>query len=95
MRLIDADAPLDKIHNVDGMEVFENSNIFATHYERMVKSMPIIEERKTGKWIDGHSVCSICKWYQTNRYGFVVRVDYNYCPRCGAEMEIDNGGNNS
>lgn len=50
MRLIDADALLDKIHNVDGMEVFENSNIFAMHYERMVKSMPTIEDRKTDKW---------------------------------------------
>ena len=45
------------------------------------------EERKTGKWIDGHCMCSICKWYQTNRFGFAVSVDYNYCPNCGVEME--------
>ena len=51
-------------------------------------------ERKTGKWIDGHSTCSICKWYQTNRYGFVVRVDYNYCPNCGTKMEVDDADSN-
>lgn len=48
----------------------------------------VLQERKTGKWIDGHSTCSICKWYPTNRYGFVVRADYNYCPNCGAKMEV-------
>lgn len=47
------------------------------------------QERKTGKWIDGHSTCSICYWYSTNRYGLVVRVNHNYCPNCGAKMEVD------
>lgn len=55
-------------------------------YEQLLADM---KERKTGKWIDGHCMCSICKWYPTNRYGFAVRADYNYCPNCGAKMEAD------
>ena len=92
MRLIDADALLDKIHDVDGMEVFENSNIFAMHYERMVKSMPTIEELKTGKWIrvDSNTFkCSACGNFLNFHGVNAGRGDANYCPNCGAKMEVD------
>lgn len=45
---------------------------------------------KTGKWItteDGRCLCNSCCWrlildYNLNSYP-------NYCPRCGAKMEVD------
>lgn len=45
---------------------------------------PVIEERKTGKWIDAKypfSKCSICECYfdTANNIG-------NFCPNCGTDM---------
>ena len=55
-------------------------------------------ERKTGKWI-GHSLqnglysldedtCSVCghSFYQISETGCL----WNYCPHCGAKMEVEN-----
>ena len=43
---------LNKMCDIDGMEGLENSNVFATHYVKMVKSMkPVSQMPKMGRWI--------------------------------------------
>lgn len=43
---------------------------------------PIIEEWQSAK-------CSVCNKYHTTPYMYSFS-NYNYCPNCGARMEIDN-----
>ena len=47
---------------------------------------PTIEERKTGKWIDGYKrqTCSVCR-----QRGY---RSWNFCPNCGAKMEEGDRG---
>ena len=86
MRLIDADALIDKYgdwYTEEGMEEGYIGTI-----KGIVDSMPTIEERKTGEWIvedDGYTECCRCDQCG-KRY-----VDIsNFCPNCGADMR---GGN--
>lgn len=82
MRLIDADKGLiSKIQRKTGCN-------FITA-QKIVDSMPTVEERKVGKWIgeeEGYySECSCCGasflWEDYKCIG-----DWKYCPNCGAEM---------
>ena len=62
-------------------------------YERLstaIEFIPIIEERKEGKWIkhiddlfpvDSTIECSICHEEQ------YTTIDDNFCPNCGARMK--------
>lgn len=75
MRLINANALINRIvfhtdWTTDEKEAFEDE----------INAEPTIEERKTGKWIDGYKRqrCSIC------RYNGVR--SWEYCPNCGAKM---------
>lgn len=45
-----------------------------------VEDAPTIEDRKTGKWIDGYKrqTCSVCK-----QRGY---RSWSFCPNCGADM---------
>lgn len=63
---------------------------------KAVKKLPSVEpERKRGKWIKvvdektdnsttWHYKCSLCE----SRKGW---ADYDYCPNCGAKMEVSDG----
>lgn len=75
-------------------EELERSKHWDGHTEKDVTrllSLPTIEERKTGKWIEeqegltvsGH--CSACGW-ECYLYEDDV-VGMPYCPNCGAKME--------
>jgi hypothetical protein len=50
------------------------------HY-RVVKDEPV----KHGRWIkhEGYDECNLC--HTKTMFG------HNYCPNCGAKMEVDNG----
>lgn len=63
----------------------EHSHLATNVYEfgEMLKDIPVVEERKTGKWIVGNYafICSLCgteEW--KNHFP-------KYCPECGAKME--------
>ena len=85
MRLIDADALIAWTDNY-----YDSEKFTVGHFANMVKDMPTIEERKTGKWVraldgnDGHVRCNKCfkiyDWDTQAQY-------YDFCPKCGAKME--------
>ncbi len=88
MRLIDADALLDKIHNpYQQVEV-----------ARQVNDMPTIEpERKKGKWtkkvLRSTSVYGTTIIYQCSECENLSISKYQYCPNCGSynggEQNVD------
>lgn len=59
-----------------------------------VKTIPMLEKGKHGKWIgdvDGGAYCSICGWYADNDYEHVTNnglgnPDFFFCGHCGAKM---------
>ena len=100
MRLIDADALIEKAyHEAQGMaEPFKGQ--FGVLVEWLVEKTPTIEpERKKGKWVYHESqndryddmVCPFCKKsytvdaYRIDDIGFTAE-DFNFCPNCGADM---------
>lgn len=97
-RLIDANALMPKLkfireaeHQIYGKESWG----FASKCITAVEDAPTIEERKTGKWIeqddgwDGvYYECSVCKEAFTLIDGNPSNNLYNFCPNCGAKMEV-------
>ncbi len=91
MRLIDADA-LQKVFEDMANDKWnkKTSTTWGRAYEEsvdIVDEQPTIEERKRGRWVDGH--CSECgcdvpayiidwKWQKD--------MDAKFCPMCGADM---------
>lgn len=95
MRPIDADALFKRIISAfaylpaDIQEILE-----------MIEDAPTIEAEpvRRGKWLecedgwgDTHYQCSECgkEWYL--EAGTPKENGMNYCPNCGARMEVDNG----
>lgn len=94
MRLIDEDALMEECakfvapsNNSDFAEVPTWNDAIS-----LIGSAQIIEERKTGKWImhisdiypaDSTMECNVCHAEQP------LWCDDNYCPNCGARMELE------
>lgn len=62
------------------------------------------QEPKVGEWLEKEvnsdkieewqsARCSICDRYHTTPYMYYFSK-YNYCPNCGARMEVENDNNN-
>ena len=87
-RYIDAEKipySFDVVPNADPRK----SYFKATADKRDIDKLPTIspdEVRGVGEWIPhgdcGVTECSACKW-SIEEY-----VEYNYCPNCGAKMEV-------
>lgn len=90
MRLID---PLELKLSIAASAIVEDGKrIFD-----IIDEQPIIEERKTGHWIEVNDSynrisgrCSVCGW-ESHMYEDDV-VGMNYCPNCGARMIGGDGG---
>lgn len=70
-----------------------------------IEQMPSVtpQQKATGSWVEKQVVdneeveieqwqsarCSKCDKYHTTPYSYYFD-DYNYCPNCGAKMEVDN-----
>lgn len=86
MRLIDADALKEYIHNQDGRPFIGIT--IGEAFQMMVDEQPTIEERKKGKWEEIYdanengepypcgAACSEC--------GFPTNIETDYCPNCGS-----------
>ena len=96
MRLIDADALIEKIDNIwNGRPIsFLGARILA-----MIDETPTIEaDRPKGEWIkhdEERDYCSCCKHIFKTRTitkqdkwtNYIDDLGYNYCPNCGARMK--------
>lgn len=88
MRLIDADAAkvelLRMVGDIHGWgEFFDGIRSGYQSAADRLDTMPVVEERKNGHWIDidlDTSICSVCKNPQ--------EYETRYCPECGAIMDI-------
>jgi hypothetical protein len=87
MRLIDADAAkaelLRMVGDIHGWgEFFDGIRSGYQSAADRLDTMPTVEERKQGHWIDitfDASMCSVCQ--NTQEY------ETKYCPECGAKMD--------
>lgn len=91
MRLIDKDA---LVQELDDKEIPYNAEI-----GKIIWEAPVIEERKKGKWIIEESlgyifrsiyfVCPFCRNTLDRDRLNAGRGDANFCPNCGAELEMN------
>lgn len=85
--LISRDAAYDEIiWNSD------NGLIDAKVAIEALRKLPSVEpERKTGKWVHmvGWWECDQCNAEYTDMPTCMGKVIYEYCPMCGAKMEVD------
>ena len=98
MKLINADALIKKIEQID---LYKNKQIGALGVVKAlieIENAPTIEERKKGEWIeqddgwDGiYYECSVCKEPFTLIDGTPQDNLYNFCPNCGADMRGADG----
>lgn len=85
MRLINADALYETLCHIwdrTDSEDFEK----AVFHE--IENAPVVEERKTGKWIwdDEGCHCSECFFHAYENTLECMDGTYKYCPNCGARM---------
>ena len=90
MRLIDAD---------DFIARFDHVPMIQEAIKKAMDCIPIIEERKKGKWIHGREVCReyigptlmIVRYshWECSVCGYRTENEplWKFCPNCGAEME--------
>lgn len=61
-------------------------------WEEEFEDLPSVEpERKPGKWVHmvGWWECNQCHAEYTDMPTCMGKVIYEYCPMCGAKMEVD------
>ena len=76
--------------NLTGEEVRQT----LLRFERAINSVSSADVApvRHGRWYwakDGHCKCSVCEQYATVKR-LVVKT--NYCPNCGAKMDLEGGG---
>lgn len=95
VRLIDANALLEQTEIICGRyEVKWTDNRVMV----WIDNAPTIDPeslRPHGKWIlerepDGKPYCFHCSVCDPDFHYIGITVAYDYCPNCGAEMEVDN-----
>lgn len=59
-------------------------------YVKIIEKLPSAQpERKRGRWIEKENspfYCSVCGTYQYSASWEIKNKEYNFCPRCGADM---------
>lgn len=88
MRLIDADALLEKYNKTTVWDSWVEINIAPT-----IDAVPVVHGRWKIKLLDDYQkysvICSICGWVGIENYdSYDVPSDFNYCPNCGAKMDL-------
>lgn len=64
-------------------------------FAAIIDSVPSADvvERKTGKWAKQQKDFDLCgvEYFACSQCGFECQLTYNFCPNCGAKMEVDDG----
>ena len=80
---------------------WEEAEEYQRIIDRFMAFASVQPERKKGKWIYVEHDVAMCDGYRCDKCGFFVPwdyqhkfidfiKDYNYCPSCGAKMEVKN-----
>lgn len=95
MRLIDADALIESIdysfYNHERVRIDTVTGTFLSEYcSPTIEAEPVKRGlwKKVSEWMPIYN-CSICG--ERNLFKNGDNVFSNYCPHCGAKMEVDNG----
>lgn len=90
MRLIDADALSESIRSGSGTELQKFFADVCVATAPTVDAVPVVHGR--WEWIEDNSnECSVCR-YTAFFYPLLEAVP-NYCPKCGAKMDLEVDGN--
>lgn len=84
---LEKESGLLHIHKFDSCGFYDGLKAGYQRAADRLDTMPTIEERDKGYWIDidlDTSICSVCKNPQ--------EYETKYCPECGAKMDGDNNG---
>lgn len=67
-----------------------NMDIYTREVKECLEKLPSVSTEKTGRWIDqGYKEEWWAEYYNCSECGYgMVGVD-NYCPNCGAKMEVE------
>ena len=89
MRLIDADALLEKYNKTTVWDSWVEINIAPT-----IDAVPVVHGRWKIKLLNDYQkysvTCSICGWVGIDNYdSYDDPSDFNYCPNCGAKMDLE------
>lgn len=89
MRLIDADALLEKYNKTTVWDSWVEINIAPT-----IDAVPVVHGRWEIKLLNDYQkysvTCSICGWVGIDNYdSYDDPSDFNYCPNCGAKMDLE------
>lgn len=71
-------------------EEFNTRDLMLLNAEQMIHALPsVTQEPKTGYWIE-HEIENTLKWLECSncRCETSYNVMHNYCPNCGAKMEV-------
>ena len=93
MRLIDADALNDYVMDVWGGGNADNTVIWYGDVLNAINDAPTIDPeslRAHGKWTTQRTMAHDGEWWCTNcGHEPTVFEGQNYCPRCGAKMDLE------
>lgn len=83
MELISREEAINRIE-----EAFDMGDCYCDKFalRGILKSLPTVEERKEGEWLDNKWLgkkCSICNW----ELHYINFGQFKYCPNCGARMK--------
>lgn len=91
MRRIDADALMKAVEkDFEGVCVYDVPPSEAvSDFERIVDSIPTIDAEpvRHGRWIP--ETYSISKCSACGQHHFAHAESWNYCPNCGAKMDLE------
>ena len=76
---------------IEALKILDEIPTIGEQVDALEMAIEALEERKTGKWIYLNSnsfKCSLCGNFLNFNGVNAGRGDANYCPNCGAKMEV-------
>lgn len=75
--------------SIDFNRIIHATTLPSENIKRAINDLPSVSTEKTGRWIydrtsDWEGYCK----YECSECGMGSDVDYAYCMRCGAKMEV-------